>query len=174
LRHDKLMAEIIGRRAYEIYLDRGQEHGSDREDWLQAETEVLDALLSNRLLGRLALLAAGFSGDHEHKLLSGRQPRAVETYTLVPVDPVKERPATTRPLSATVIAPALPSSSSSSLAEGRKAVKSARKGKKAHEPVEAETAPATADSVSAKKHGLKPKKEKKHEEGHKGKHRPAD
>jgi len=31
----------IRRRAYEIYLQRGQEKGSDIEDWLQAEAEIL-------------------------------------------------------------------------------------------------------------------------------------
>ena len=33
--------EKIARRAYEIYLNRGGEHGSDLNDWLQAEKEVL-------------------------------------------------------------------------------------------------------------------------------------
>jgi outer membrane protein TolC len=30
----------IRRRAYEIYLERGQERGRDLEDWLQAEREL--------------------------------------------------------------------------------------------------------------------------------------
>ena len=30
----------IRRRAYEIYLERGEEPGSDLEDWLQAEREL--------------------------------------------------------------------------------------------------------------------------------------
>lgn len=33
----------IAQRAYELYLQRGGRHGSDWEDWLQAEREVLDA-----------------------------------------------------------------------------------------------------------------------------------
>ncbi len=32
--------DAIARRAYEIYLSRGGNHGSDVEDWLQAEREV--------------------------------------------------------------------------------------------------------------------------------------
>lgn len=33
----------IARRAYELYLERGGSHGSDWEDWLRAEREVLDS-----------------------------------------------------------------------------------------------------------------------------------
>lgn len=29
----------IAQRAYELYLDRGGEHGADLDDWLQAEAE---------------------------------------------------------------------------------------------------------------------------------------
>jgi len=32
--------EEISQRAYEIYLERGGAHGSDIEDWLQAEREL--------------------------------------------------------------------------------------------------------------------------------------
>ncbi len=30
----------IGRRAYEIFLERGSVHGHDLDDWLQAEPEL--------------------------------------------------------------------------------------------------------------------------------------
>lgn len=33
----------IARRAYELYLARGGSHGSDWEDWLRAERELLDS-----------------------------------------------------------------------------------------------------------------------------------
>jgi hypothetical protein len=36
--------EEIEFRAYQIYLDRGGEHGRDVEDWLQAERELLKNL----------------------------------------------------------------------------------------------------------------------------------
>ena len=32
---------IIARRAYELFLQRGGEHGRDWEDWLTAERELL-------------------------------------------------------------------------------------------------------------------------------------
>jgi hypothetical protein len=32
--------EQISRRAYEIYLARGGEHGSNEQDWFQAEREL--------------------------------------------------------------------------------------------------------------------------------------
>ena len=35
------LTEQISRRAYELFEARGHEHGHDREDWLQAETEIL-------------------------------------------------------------------------------------------------------------------------------------
>jgi hypothetical protein len=36
----------INRRAYEIYLKRGGQHGSDVSDWLEAELEI-----SNKTIG---------------------------------------------------------------------------------------------------------------------------
>ena len=35
--------ELVRRRAYEIYEQRGSEYGHELEDWLQAEREVLEA-----------------------------------------------------------------------------------------------------------------------------------
>lgn len=35
------LQERIRERAYELFLARGCEHGHDREDWIQAEAEVL-------------------------------------------------------------------------------------------------------------------------------------
>lgn len=34
------LSELIARRAYELYLARGGEHGRDIEDWLRAENEL--------------------------------------------------------------------------------------------------------------------------------------
>lgn len=34
----------IRQRAYEIYLKRGENHGQDLEDWLQAEKELTETL----------------------------------------------------------------------------------------------------------------------------------
>jgi hypothetical protein len=32
--------EAIARRAHELYVERGSENGSDKEDWLRAEEEL--------------------------------------------------------------------------------------------------------------------------------------
>ena len=37
------LQERIRRRAYELYVERGNESGSEIEDWLQAEEEILSA-----------------------------------------------------------------------------------------------------------------------------------
>jgi hypothetical protein len=37
------LEERIRRRAYELYVERGNESGSELDDWLQAEEEVLCA-----------------------------------------------------------------------------------------------------------------------------------
>jgi hypothetical protein len=36
------LEERIRQRAYELYILRGNESGSEEEDWLQAEAEVLE------------------------------------------------------------------------------------------------------------------------------------
>jgi hypothetical protein len=38
------ITEAIERRAYELFLARGREHGHDLDDWLRAERELLGAL----------------------------------------------------------------------------------------------------------------------------------
>jgi hypothetical protein len=35
------LEERIRRRAYELYVDRGNQSGSELDDWLQAEEEIL-------------------------------------------------------------------------------------------------------------------------------------
>lgn len=37
------LEERIRRRAYELYVERGNQSGSDLDDWLQAEDELLQA-----------------------------------------------------------------------------------------------------------------------------------
>jgi hypothetical protein len=37
------LEERIRRRAYELYVERGNESGSELNDWLQAEEEILRA-----------------------------------------------------------------------------------------------------------------------------------
>jgi len=38
------LEERIRLRAYELYVERGNESGSEMEDWLQAEEEILRAV----------------------------------------------------------------------------------------------------------------------------------
>ncbi len=40
--HRELSGDEIARRAYELYLQRGGEHGKDVEDWVRAEKEMRD------------------------------------------------------------------------------------------------------------------------------------
>ncbi|HWP84362.1 MAG TPA: DUF2934 domain-containing protein [Terriglobia bacterium] len=40
-RADEEIRKRVAIRAYEIYLDRGGQHGRDIDDWLQAEAELL-------------------------------------------------------------------------------------------------------------------------------------
>jgi hypothetical protein len=37
------LEERIRRRAYELYVERGNQSGSELDDWLQAEEEILQA-----------------------------------------------------------------------------------------------------------------------------------
>jgi len=37
----ELTEELVRKRAYEFYEERGCEHGHDIEDWLKAEAEIL-------------------------------------------------------------------------------------------------------------------------------------
>ena len=43
LPHRDPIQEAIARRAYELFLARGEEHGHDLDDWLQAERELAEA-----------------------------------------------------------------------------------------------------------------------------------
>jgi hypothetical protein len=36
------LEERIRQRAYELYVERGNQSGSELDDWLQAETEILE------------------------------------------------------------------------------------------------------------------------------------
>jgi hypothetical protein len=60
LLQDEFVREMIGRRAYEIYQQRGREDGHDREDWLQAEREILDGLIGQARAGRLEVVLADY------------------------------------------------------------------------------------------------------------------
>ena len=42
----------IARRAYELFIERGAQHGNDLDDWLRAEREVSALPLEAELLTR--------------------------------------------------------------------------------------------------------------------------
>ena len=42
IKQRELSTEEIARRAHELYVQRGGEHGKDVEDWLAAEQELTD------------------------------------------------------------------------------------------------------------------------------------
>jgi hypothetical protein len=45
------MEQIVRRRAYELYEQRGREDGHAQEDWLRAEAEVLSTRLRTARVG---------------------------------------------------------------------------------------------------------------------------
>jgi|GEM_PF-1763248 len=57
--------EQIQRRAYELYCERGREHGKDIEDWTRAEREL--AAASGRSL------AQGENPSHSAQISSGAE-----------------------------------------------------------------------------------------------------
>jgi hypothetical protein len=42
------LEEEIRRRAYELYEERGREHGHDLDDWVRAEAEVTGTVVRTR------------------------------------------------------------------------------------------------------------------------------
>ncbi len=40
-RYFEVLGSRIAERAYELYVQRGHEHGHDMEDWLEAERQIL-------------------------------------------------------------------------------------------------------------------------------------
>jgi hypothetical protein len=49
------ITQDIELRAYQLYMDRGATHGSDLDDWLQAERHILEVLKREKASLRLAL-----------------------------------------------------------------------------------------------------------------------
>jgi hypothetical protein len=46
------ITEAIARRAFELFVARGQQHGHDIDDWLQAERELAKAAWSRPAVAR--------------------------------------------------------------------------------------------------------------------------
>ena len=49
-----LSTEEIARCAYELYVQRGREHGKDVEDWIAAEKDLTDKLVVEAAKARAA------------------------------------------------------------------------------------------------------------------------
>jgi hypothetical protein len=64
--NDDDIRERIALRAYELYEDRGGQHGRDIDDWLQAETEMLAEADEKRVLYGRKQLAATESAVEMH------------------------------------------------------------------------------------------------------------
>ncbi len=51
-RYFEVLGSRIAERAYELYVQRGHEHGHDMEDWLEAERQILPKeILKGRKIG---------------------------------------------------------------------------------------------------------------------------
>ncbi|HEY6402428.1 MAG TPA: DUF2934 domain-containing protein [Blastocatellia bacterium] len=53
------LRELIARRAYEIYEERGRSHGDDINDWLRAEAEVKSTLKQEKRRPMTSRVRAG-------------------------------------------------------------------------------------------------------------------
>jgi len=64
----KRLTEIqIRARAYEIFLERGGQHGHDIDDWLQAEYELMQLPIDK--IAKLAPPKIKKSGDHRKSVI---------------------------------------------------------------------------------------------------------
>jgi hypothetical protein len=61
VQRQEVLRDGIARRAYEIYVQRGGEHGKDVEDWVRAEKELGDEPLVGPAKTRPAPRSNGLS-----------------------------------------------------------------------------------------------------------------
>jgi hypothetical protein len=54
IKQRELSTEEIARSAYELYVQRGGEHGKDVEDWIAAEKDLTDKLVVGAAKARAA------------------------------------------------------------------------------------------------------------------------
>jgi hypothetical protein len=54
IKQRELSTEEIARRAHELYVQRGGEHGKDVEDWIAAEKDLTDKLVMEAAKARAA------------------------------------------------------------------------------------------------------------------------
>jgi len=184
---DSLVRDLICRRAYEIYQSRGEQHGHDREDWLQAETEILDVLVGQGPSATLEVPLLDFGQNFPPNFLPDfprdQLDQALQRDNPFPAPDVSATVELTA-TSETVWRSSVADHSAGSVAvhyekppkkKADKAGKShsGRKHKKSAEVALADTGLITANEASGKKAGHKSKagkkKDKKTETGVKGK-----
>jgi len=71
LLRDETVREMISLRAYEIYKNRGETHGYDREDWLQAESEIIEHLIGQHVPEKPEAAPPDFAALRIHETLTG-------------------------------------------------------------------------------------------------------
>jgi hypothetical protein len=165
LLNDEQIRDMISRRAYKIYEDRGEEPGHDHEDWLAAESEILDELIEEELHRRPEVDPSDFPAPQVHQEIPLYEPFSTLPASGGPAEPwpVGSAPSG-QPVPGIVRTWAV--TAASRKPSGKKlerASKSApsRKGKKSDEPADSE-AGRTAEAKS-KTSGHKVKKGKKKE-----------
>jgi len=88
---DERVRKLIGRRAYELYQERGGGHGKDQEDWARAEEDVISLL--QELIeseGQLQILK---KSEAKMRALSPVPQRSSKTPP--PISPLKKKPSAT-------------------------------------------------------------------------------
>jgi hypothetical protein len=95
LLNDESVLDRICHRAYEIFQSRGQEHGHDQEDWLQAEIEIIDQMVEEELLSTLDPAPADFPNDElpqEIPIYTSWAPKPEPALPGPPIRSISDRP----------------------------------------------------------------------------------
>jgi|SRR5580700_2447839 HSP20 family molecular chaperone IbpA len=76
--HTQDLFDLVARRAYELFESRGGSHGNDRDDWFQAESELLNPMSLYVLESGDHLIArAEVSGFSPHEIKVCIEPRCL-------------------------------------------------------------------------------------------------
>jgi hypothetical protein len=84
---DERVRKFIGRRAYELYLERGEEHGKDQEDWARAEEDVISLL--QELIEKESRLQAPKKSEAKVRAIAPEPQRPSKTPS--PISPLKKK-----------------------------------------------------------------------------------
>ena len=84
---DERVRKLIGRRAYELYLERGGGHGKDQEDWARAEEEVISLL--QELIESERRLQTPQKSEAKMKIIAPVAQRSSQTP--LPITPLKKK-----------------------------------------------------------------------------------